>query len=417
VGCTSDIITHYHAAWVSVVIPHTIQLERWSCGLSVMLEKTLGVTLVIRLRAILLMEADFNATNKIVYGNRMMAKAREHALMPEEIFSKRNRMADDGTLSKTLFCNLARQARAPAAIASIDASICYDRIAHSMASLVFQAFGVPVTAVESMLGTIENMTFFLRTGFGNSTSFAGGGISIKTQGMCQGNRALPAGWAVISICILNAHGKKGHGAKFICPVTKLEKHLSAILYVDDTDILHIDLTKNERVDKVHKRIQESVNSWGNLLIATGGALQPAKCFYSIISFKWDNGAWRYTSNKTNAEFGVSLPLPSGGSAGIGHKLVSHAKKMLGTITSPNGNSHAAIRMIQDKAQQWVNNVWNGKLHCRNVWFSLKFQLCPQIVYGLCSSTATFNELSNALRQQYYLILPLGGVVRTTTTAS
>jgi hypothetical protein len=37
-----------------------------------MLEKTLGLTLVTKLRAILLMEADFNATNKIVYGVRMM---------------------------------------------------------------------------------------------------------------------------------------------------------------------------------------------------------------------------------------------------------------------------------------------------------------------------------------------------------
>ncbi len=34
-----------------------------------MLEKTLGVTLVTKLRVILLMEADFNATNKIFYGN------------------------------------------------------------------------------------------------------------------------------------------------------------------------------------------------------------------------------------------------------------------------------------------------------------------------------------------------------------
>jgi hypothetical protein len=288
VGSASDIISYYHAARVTVVIAHAIQLERWSRGLSVMLEKTIGVTLVTKLRAILLMEADFNATNKIIYGNRMMEKARKYNLMPEEIFSERNRMADDGTLSKTLFCDLARQARVPAAIASVDASNCYDRIAHAMASLVFQAFGVPLTAAETMLGTIENMKFFLRTGFGDSTSFAGGGISIKTQGMCQGNGASPAGWAVISICILSAHGKKGHGAKFICPVTKLERHLSAILYVDDTDILHIDLTKDERVDEVHERIQASVNSWGNLLIATGGALQPAKCFYSIISFEWLN---------------------------------------------------------------------------------------------------------------------------------
>ena len=241
------------------------------------------------------------------------------------------------------------------------------------------------------------MTFFLRTGFGSSTSFAGGGISIKTQGMCQGNRALPAGWEVISICILSAHGKKGHGAKFFCPVTKLEKHLAAILYIDDTDILHIDLRRNERVKEVHQRIQESVNSWDNLLIATGGALQPAKCFYSIILFEWDNNARRYASNENKAEFGVSVLLPCGGSAGIGHKLVSHAKKTLGAMTSPDGNSCAAIMMLQDKAQQWVTNVRNGKLHCRNVCFSLKYQLWPRLAYSLCSSTATFDALSTALR--------------------
>jgi hypothetical protein len=148
-----------------------------------MLEKTLGVTLVSKLRAILLMEADFNATNKIMYRNRLMVNVRKHNLMPEEIFSKKNRMADDGTLCKTLFYDITRQVRIPTAIASVNASNCYDRIAHAIASLVFQAFGVPTTAIETMLGAIENMKFFLSTGFGDSKSFAGGGISVKTQGL------------------------------------------------------------------------------------------------------------------------------------------------------------------------------------------------------------------------------------------
>jgi hypothetical protein len=71
-------------------------------------------------------------------------------------------------LQKTLFFDTARQARALAAIASVDASICYDRIAHVIASLVFQAFGISELAIESMLGAIESMKFFLSTGFGDS---------------------------------------------------------------------------------------------------------------------------------------------------------------------------------------------------------------------------------------------------------
>ncbi len=88
-GGKSDIIAHYHAAQVTVTLAHAIQLERWSRGLSVMLEKTLWLTLVSKLRAILLMEADFNATNKIIYGDRMMKHIRKHNQMPEEIFSKK----------------------------------------------------------------------------------------------------------------------------------------------------------------------------------------------------------------------------------------------------------------------------------------------------------------------------------------
>ena len=76
-----------------------------------MLVKTLGVTLVTKLQAILLMEADFNATNKILYGVRMMGQARSYNLMPDEIYSEKNRMADDGTLTKTLFFDMVRQSR------------------------------------------------------------------------------------------------------------------------------------------------------------------------------------------------------------------------------------------------------------------------------------------------------------------
>jgi hypothetical protein len=72
-----------------VVLAHAIQLKHWSRGLSVMLKKTLGVTLVTKLRAILLMEADFNTSNKIIYSVRMMGQARDHNSMPDEIYSKK----------------------------------------------------------------------------------------------------------------------------------------------------------------------------------------------------------------------------------------------------------------------------------------------------------------------------------------
>ncbi len=59
-------------------------------------------------------------------------------------------------------------------MASVHADNCYDRIAHPMASMAFQSFGVPTKAIKLVHSTIQNMKFFLRMGFGNSVGYAGG---------------------------------------------------------------------------------------------------------------------------------------------------------------------------------------------------------------------------------------------------
>jgi len=112
--------------------------------------------------------------------------------MPEEVFSEKNIMAEDGFLAKVLFYDMARQLRLSAGLASVDADNCYDSIAHAITLMMFQAFGVNKESVQAMLVAIEEMLFFLRTAFGDSKNGAGTKIRIKTQGLCQGNDTAPA---------------------------------------------------------------------------------------------------------------------------------------------------------------------------------------------------------------------------------
>ena len=100
----------------------------------------------------------------------------------------------------------------------MDAANCYDSIAHTITSLVFQDFGVPEKAIETMLTAIEQVKYFLRTAYRDSKEYVGSMIEVKFQGLCQGNGAAPAGWAVISITIINAHKRKCHRGHFICPI-------------------------------------------------------------------------------------------------------------------------------------------------------------------------------------------------------
>ncbi len=74
-GIQSDHISHFHALKATLIMKRGIVLDRWARGLLVILEKMFGCALITKLRSILLMEADFNSMNKMIYGQRMLHTA------------------------------------------------------------------------------------------------------------------------------------------------------------------------------------------------------------------------------------------------------------------------------------------------------------------------------------------------------
>ncbi len=117
---------------------------------------------------------------------------------------------------------------------------------------------------------------------------------------------------MISITIIHAHCSKGHGAYFLAPVTMVWSQLAAILYVDNTDILHLNMDQEESIFDVHRELQESLLSWVKLLKATGDTIQPEKCSYHLIDFSWSSdGAWKYVDHSKNGNTSLFMPLPNG----------------------------------------------------------------------------------------------------------
>jgi hypothetical protein len=68
----------------------------------------------------------------------------------------------------------------------------------------------------------------------------------------------------------------------------------------------------ESILEAHAHLQESVINWGKLLIATGGALKPAKCLFYLLLFRWKvDGTWVYELNETNADLAIGVPMSDG----------------------------------------------------------------------------------------------------------
>jgi hypothetical protein len=78
-----------HAAYLTTCAWQGIPLARWGIGLTVLLEKIVGNNFVHKLRAICLLEADFNWINRIIFAKRMVGSALERNLIPGECFSKK----------------------------------------------------------------------------------------------------------------------------------------------------------------------------------------------------------------------------------------------------------------------------------------------------------------------------------------
>ncbi len=152
--------------------------------------------------------------------------------------------------------------------------------------------------------------------------------------------------------ILNPHRRRGHGAKFLCLILLVRSNLAAVLFVDDTDIIHLDMTRQESTVEALHRLQESVYDWGKLLIATGGSLKLSKCFFHLVSFSWKpDGTWVYDSNEEDEEMKLEIPLSDGSLVPIQHCGVNEVHKTLGTMTCTLG-SH--------KLTQGSYRTYNGK---------------------------------------------------------
>jgi len=94
--------------------------------------------------AILLMEADFNATMNILIGYCMIQLAQDCGLIPVECFgSHPSCTAIQVSLNCCLMSDTARQTWGSLAIASVDCDACYNSVGHAPASLACQCLGVP----------------------------------------------------------------------------------------------------------------------------------------------------------------------------------------------------------------------------------------------------------------------------------
>ncbi len=113
------------------------------------------------------------------------------------------------------------------------------------------------------------MQYVLETGFGESLDSYIGSITAPNSGLGQGNGASPLAFLALSSFFLNAYRRIGHGAKILSSYTQRLFHLTAVMYVNDTNLLHWPGTSSIDSNELIVAIQRATTDYGRLNIASG----------------------------------------------------------------------------------------------------------------------------------------------------
>ena len=81
----------------------------------------------------------------------------------------------------------------------------------------------------------------------------------------------------------------GHGAKLASTYTCRMFILTAVMYVDDIDLLHWAPSPTTSVTEWVEQAQAATNDWGLLGQATDRALKPKNCFLYLLNYTFNNG--------------------------------------------------------------------------------------------------------------------------------
>ena len=141
------------------------------------------------------------------------------------------------------------------------------------------------------------MKHFIRTAHGEFETYYEGTRMKPLQGGGQENGAADQMWVSISVILLFIITTVPFNATIISAILLATITMSAIMYVDDTDLLVIG-DDDDTTPTLTYKAQMMVKKWCSALWISGGCLRPKKCWWYLIRFVWKrDGTWRYARQR------------------------------------------------------------------------------------------------------------------------
>jgi hypothetical protein len=163
--------------------------------------------------------------------------------------------------------------------------------------------------------------------------------------------------------------------------------MSSFFFVYDTVTIQTARNKEETWQQITTGLQHSLDHWEGGLHASGGAMVPDKTSWTLISFKWKNGNWRYQAiEDTPASLFVSDISQAR------HKMnrteFNQATTSLGMEIARDGSMDAQVSRLTNASTLWASKMASSKLGGPNAWTALMSTLWKTLGYPLQATSLT-----------------------------
>jgi hypothetical protein len=281
------LLAQFDASLRQLPYQHGFSPDGWKQMTAVQLWKKLDLILVHKLRTIVLMSSQFNTNNKKL-GRDVMHHTEELGLLPpDQGGSRKDHQSNELGLNKVLAFDLLRQLRQSGALCCNDAKSCYDRIVHAIAIPCMVRLGCLFAPIISMFKTLQA---------GSIIQDKNGLRRLRYYGKKPKHTTIPRSrtrqqmWPHHLGCSQCTHHPNALHSRLW-----YDNHVSTFRHIGRHCMLRLRLCQRHRYNTFlnrHNRqtdgheMQAVMDTWEGRIRATGGALEPSKCHWYLIDFKW-----------------------------------------------------------------------------------------------------------------------------------
>jgi len=167
-----------------------------------------------------------------------------------------------------------------------DATACFDRMLEAPNNLACLQHGADPKYIQLHAQTQQELKYHLKHKYGISAGFNTNSRTTPWYGMGQGAGDASNRWVIGTDSMSDAYSLKANGWHLPAPIPHNLPKLTLKAFIDDVN-LFIGKQPDTTESTFLAQAQDNINRWHGLLRATGGELNPKKCFWADVNFDFD----------------------------------------------------------------------------------------------------------------------------------